>query len=236
MPPPRISIIIPVYREARIICGTLAHLDRLSSDLSNEGAPEIIVVDGDRRRETLNEIRRISRIPVIPEVSEKGRGIQMNAGARQATGEILLFLHADTRLPLQGLHRIRFAMSDPEVMGGAFDLGIDSKRRIFRILERVASIRSRLTRIPYGDQAIFIRSSFFREIGGFQDIPIMEDVDLMRRIKRAGGSIVFLPEKVRTSPRRWEREGIMRGTLRNWSLLVLYLFGASPVNLARYYR
>jgi rSAM/selenodomain-associated transferase 2 len=224
--PERISIIIPVFRETGMIHRTL-------SDLGRPAEAEIIVADGDLQGETLCVIQRRDIIRVI---SRKGRGVQMNAGSRQATGEILLFLHADTRLPPKGLNRIRAALTDPAVVGGAFDLGIDSQRPVFRLLERTASVRSRLTRIPYGDQAIFIRRNFFREIGGFREIPIMEDVDLMRRIKRTGRPIVFLDARVRTSARRWETEGIIRGTLRNWFLVLLFLAGAAPGRLARYYR
>jgi hypothetical protein len=100
----------------------------------------------------------------------------------------------------------------------------------------VANLRSRLTRIPYGDQAIFIRASYFRSIGGFKEIPIMEDVDLMRRIKRKGWRIVIFQEPVITSARRWEKEGLLFGTLRNWFLMTLFLCGVSPERLARFYR
>ncbi len=224
--PGRISIIIPVFRETGMIHRTL-------SDIGRPAEAEIIVADGDPQGETL---RVIQRSDIIRVMSRKGRGIQMNAGARQATGEILLFLHADTRLPPEGLNRIRAALADSALIGGAFDLGIDSNRPIFRLLERTASIRSRLTRIPYGDQAVFLRRNFFLEIGGFREIPIMEDVDLMRRVKRTGRSIVFLDARVRTSARRWEKEGIIRGTLRNWFLVLLFLAGAAPDHLARYYR
>jgi GT2 family glycosyltransferase len=98
------------------------------------------------------------------------------------------------------------------------------------------SLRSRLTRIPYGDQTIFIKKTVYQELGGFRDIPLMEDVDLMRRLKRAGGRIVILPQKAVTSPRRWQKEGIVYCTLRNWFLIVLYLFGVPPQRLARFYR
>ena len=224
--PERISIIIPVFRETGMIHRTLG-------DLGRPAETEIIVADGDSRGKTL---RGIHRSDIIRVVSRKGRGIQMNAGARHATGKILLFLHADTRLPPEGLNRVRTALADSAVVGGAFDLGIDSKRPVFRILEWTASCRSRLTRVPYGDQAIFIRKHFFQEIGGFREIPIMEDVDLMRRIKRTGQPIVFLDARVCTSARRWENEGIIRGTVRNWFLVLLFLAGAAPDRLARYYR
>jgi hypothetical protein len=120
-------------------------------------------------------------------------------------------------------------------VGGAFDLEIKSKKRIFRLIERAASIRSRLTRIPYGDQAIFLKKSFFDQIGGFKDIPIMEDVELMQRVKKAGQKIKFIPRKVWTAARRWEKEGIVYCTLRNWILISLYMFGVSPEKLNKFY-
>jgi len=104
------------------------------------------------------------------------------------------------------------------------------------VIEKIASIRSRLTRIPYGDQAIFIRRNYFQALGGFKDIPIMEDVELMRRIKRRRGKIMILKDKVKTSPRRWEAEGVVFCTLRNWFLITLYLLGFKPETLARFYR
>jgi len=114
-------------------------------------------------------------------------------------------------------------------------LGINSDRRVFRLTEQFVSIRTHLTRIPYGDQAIFIRREVFDRLNGFKEIPIMEDVDLMWRIKKAGDKIYIIPEKVTTSPRRWEREGILYCTLRNWIIVILYLLGAKPEKLARHY-
>jgi hypothetical protein len=120
--------------------------------------------------------------------------------------------------------------------GGAFDMGIDSERKVFRITERYVAWRTRLTRIPFGDQAIFVRRDYFERIGGYRDIPIMEDVDLMRRIRRRGDAICIVPEKVMTSARRWEKDGLVFGTLRNWMLQALYCCGVSPERLARFYR
>jgi hypothetical protein len=128
-------------------------------------------------------------------------------------------------------------MQDEGSVGGAFDLRIDGRKIAFRVIETIASLRSRLTRIPYGDQAMFIRASYFRTLGGgFREIPIMEDVDLMQRLKRDGRRIVIIREGVTTSARRWEEEGPVFGTLRNWSLMVLYFCGVAPERLARFYR
>lgn len=160
----------------------------------------------------------------------------MNCGAAKSSGDILIFLHADTRLPMNSLHRIAAVMEDKACIGGAFDLGIDSDHFAFRIIEKMASWRSRLTSIPYGDQAIFIRRDYFQSLGGFKNIPIMEDVELMRRIKHRQGKINILKDKVKTSPRRWETEGVVFCTLRNWFLITLYLLGVKPETLAKFYR
>jgi hypothetical protein len=106
----------------------------------------------------------------------------------------------------------------------------------FRIIEKAVNFRSRITRIPYGDQAIFIEKEFFHQVGRYKEIPLMEDVELMRRIKKAGGKIAIIPRQVQTSPRRWEKEGIIRCTLRNWTLITLYFLGVSPKKLARLYK
>ncbi len=169
-------------------------------------------------------------------ISEKGRGNQMNLGASLAAGDILIFLHADTILPHDALELIETAMEDISCIAGAFDLAIDSERPAFRLIEKAASFRSRMTRIPYGDQTIFIRKSGFRDLGGFNNIPIMEDVEFMRSIKKGKGKICIIGTAVLTSPRRWEKEGIVYTTLRNWLLIALYLCGVKPEKLIRFYR
>jgi len=223
-----ISVILPVWKEASIINHTIGNI--LSSEC--RGDVEIIVVDGSAEGETIHAVqdREVRKV-----VSEKGRSRQMNTGASLACGEILFFLHADTLLPKNALRAISSLMQGRELVGGAFDLGIDSPRSVFRLIETAASLRSRITRIPYGDQGIFIRKDYFHAIGGFKEIPLMEDVDLMRRIKKAGDKICILPLKVKTSPRRWEKEGIVRCTLRNWALITLYCLGFSPEKLAKHY-
>ena len=159
----------------------------------------------------------------------------MNKGALLASGDIVLFLHADTEIPPDGLERICSAMRCKQYVGGSFDLGIRSRKLRFRLIERVASLRSRMTRVPYGDQAIFLRREYFLRIGGFLELPILEDVELMRRIRRLDGNICILEERVRTSARRWEHEGALYCTVRNWTLVGLYLLGVSPDRLARFY-
>lgn len=224
----QISIIIPVLNEFRIINFTIEHLYTLDSS----GTVEIIVVDGSPHGDTINTITR-SNVQKIS--GQKGRGSQMNQGAAVAGGDILLFLHADTRLSHDALDQIVAATQQPDVVGGAFDLGIQSEKKIFRLIETGASIRSRLTRIPYGDQAIFLQKRFFDQIGGYRDIPIMEDVELMQRVKKAGKKIKIISRKVQTASRRWEKEGIVYCTLRNWSLRTLYLLGVPPEKLKKFY-
>jgi rSAM/selenodomain-associated transferase 2 len=231
---PDLSIIIPVFNETNTINPLLQHL----SDFSLAGDFEVIVVDGNPEGNTIRAIDESSlKISVIKMISFRGRGIQMNAGATHADGRVLLFLHADTELNSRAFQRIKSAFQlKRDVVGGAFDLGIDSPKWIFRIIERASSFRSRITRIPYGDQAIFMKSVYFREIGGFSSFPIMEDVELMLRVRKQGGKIHIIPEKVRTSSRRWEKEGVLFCTFRNWSLITLYLCGVSPATLSNHYR
>jgi rSAM/selenodomain-associated transferase 2 len=222
-----ISVIIPVLHEAQTINGVIEHLRALSSP----SPLEIIVVDGGGDGDTIKAIRNVVRIQ-----SPRGRGRQMNSGAAVAKGDILLFLHADTFLPAEGLKSIAKLMSDSQYVAGAFDLGIRTPRRIFRITEKYVAFRTRLTRIPFGDQAIFIRKDYFDELGGYRDIPIMEDVELMGRVKGRGDRICIVPKQVMTSPRRWEQEGVLYCTLRNWMLQLLYVLGVSPRRLAKFYR
>ncbi len=225
----KISIILPVWNERFIINDIL---DRLSAQRS-DGGFEVIVVDGSPEGETINAVQKEEVKKVI---AEKGRAKQMNKGASLASGEVLLFLHADTVLPDSALRRISSAMEKGDFVGGAFDLGIQSHRPVFRLIENAASLRSRITRMPYGDQAIFVRKEYFDAIGGFREIPLMEDVELMRRIKRSGDKILIIDEKVLTSPRRWEKEGILSCTLRNWILITLYFLGVPPDKLAKFYK
>jgi len=226
---PVISIILPVLNEAGRINKIISHVRTIAS----EHLVEIVVVDGDSQGSTINTIRDAG---VITAISPRGRGCQMNRGAALASGGILLFLHADTHLPVNALTHIAEAMHDQRFVGGAFDLGLNTDRRIFRVTEKYVFLRTRMTRIPFGDQAIFIRSSYFEMISGYKEIPLMEDVEIMSRIKRQGGRICIIPEKVLTSARRWEAEGILYCTFRNWALQILYAFGVPPERLVRWYK
>jgi rSAM/selenodomain-associated transferase 2 len=222
-------MIIPVYRETAVINEVIGHI----WSLDVPGNAEIVVVDGDPEGSTLQVIRgdKVKKI-----ISPKGRGIQLHAGAMAASGGILIFLHADTLLPHNACVLIATLMvADHHCIGGAFELQIDSSRRVFRIIEKMVSWRSRVAKIPYGDQAIFMRSDYYHHLGGFKNIPIMEDVELMMRIRDGRGKIAILSEPVITSARRWESEGILRCTIRNWVLIILYALGVAPEKLSRYY-
>jgi len=227
--PIQFSIIVPAFHEGENVNDLIDCLNRLESDKNSE----IIVVDGAREKDTLGAIHGNHVIKIS---CEKGRARQMNAGASTARGEILIFLHADTELPVQALKKIQSLMEQRRYVGGAFDLGIKSNKFIFKVIGNLASWRSRLNRIPFGDQAIFIRREYFDRIGGYKEIPIMEDAELMRRIRKSGDKIWIFNDRVLTSPRRWEKEGVVYCTLRNWTLQVLYRLGVSPHKLAFFYR
>lgn len=226
---PEYSFVIPVLYEGDAVNQVIERVSRQFP----EDSLEIVVVDGDPEKSTL---RRILSPKVKTATAARGRGTQMNEGAQLAHGDILIFLHADTEMPADALDFIREIMKTGQYAAGAFTLRFDSQRRIYRVIESAASWRCRLTRIPYGDQAIFIRRSYFEEIGGFKEIPIMEDIDLMRRIRRRGDRICISPAYVRTSARRWEKEGILYCAIRSWVLAALFALGVPPHRLIRYYK
>jgi rSAM/selenodomain-associated transferase 2 len=226
---PKFSIIIPVLHEAERINDLVRHLRQLGFDENSE----MIVVDGAPEGDTLGAIHdeRITKIS-----SDKGRAKQMNAGASLATGIILIFLHADTELPKNALKRMNGFVSRNEFVGGAFDLGIKSDKMIFKVIALLGSLRSRLSGIPYGDQAIFMRRDDFNKMEGYKDIPLMEDVEFMQRVKRSNKKILIFHDQVMTSPRRWEEEGLLYCILRNWALQILYFLGFSPHKLVNFYK
>jgi len=225
----RYSIIVPVLHESETINRFIDHL----SSLGPKKAFEIIVVDGSPGKDTIAAILN-DRVRKI--TAKTGRARQMNAGAAVAKGEILIFLHADTQLPLSAFARIESVMGQGRYVGGAFKLGFQSEKLIYKALAWWVSLRCRLTKIPYGDQAIFIEKEYFSGIGGYSDIPLMEDVDLMRRIKKREAKICVLHDRVMTSPRRWEEEGFIYVNLRNTLLFILYLLGVAPQRLVHFYK
>jgi rSAM/selenodomain-associated transferase 2 len=165
----------------------------------------------------------------------RGRARQQNAGAAAATGDVLLFLHADTRLPPDADARIAAALAAPGACWGRFDVRLTGRAPLLRLVERLISLRSRLTGIATGDQAIFVRRDTFQAIGGFPDQPLMEDVALSRALRRIARP-ACLREAVLTSSRRWETRGIWRTIVLMWRLRLAYALGADPAELARRYR
>ncbi len=224
-----ISIVIPVLNEQDRICASIAGIRRLDGG----GDCEIIVVDGDDNGATLAAIEDDG---VIKVTADRGRSRQMNAGAALAHGDVIVFLHADTVLPDTAFSDIAAALHDPSLVGGAFAHRFDSRRFIYRLMSAAISIATRLSRLPYGDQGVFIRRNYFEAIGGFAPIEIMEDQELARRIRRRGGRMRVLKSRAHTSCRRLEEEGIVRRVLKNWFMTALYAAGISPQRLIRFYR
>jgi len=221
---PTISAIVPVLDEEAALPRTLERLTSLGF--------EVIVVDGGSRDASVETARRFG-VRVL--VSLPGRARQMNRGAARAGGEILFFVHADSRVPDNAAGIIARTLARPGTAAGAFRLAIDSPRPVLRFIAGLANLRSRLLQLPWGDQGLFLTRRVFEEVGGFQDLPLMEDVDLDRRLKRVG-RIVLAPAAMTTSARRWERHGPIRNSLRNLWRLTRYFLGASPDRLARDYR
>ena len=158
----------------------------------------------------------------------------MNFGARRASGDVLLFLHADTRLPESALRDIDAALSDPRYLGGRFDVELPGAHWMFKMIGALINYRSRATKVGTGDQALFVRRDIFDLIGGYPDIPLMEDIVFCRALKRTG-NIACLRSRVVTSARRWERDGVWRTILRMWMLKLCYFAGVSPSRLKQFY-
>lgn len=222
---PELSIVIPVFREA----GTLAGCLRSLAASPGIERCEVLVVDGDNGSTGIP----VAGLPVTRLVTLPGRGRQLNAGARAASAPALLFLHVDTLLPGDFVRRVTRALTRHPA--GAFDLHIVTRHPLVRLVSIVGAMRSRLTRVPYGDQAQFVRKFVFDAVGGFPETPVMEDVGLMDRLKAAGHRITFVRPPAKTSDRRWKAEGAVRATLRNWRLLLAYRAGVPAAELARRY-
>ena len=223
----KISIIIPVINEAANIKSTLATTQPSQN-------VEIIVVDGGSSDGTV-EIVGNSGFPVKVIMANPGRGIQMNTGALAATGDILLFLHADTRLPPGFDTMIRQAVEISGIIAGAFILKIDAELASLRLVEKGVRWRSHFWQMPYGDQGIFLKREVFQAVGGFPELPIMEDFEFIRNLKRQG-RIVTLPAPVITSARRWLKKGVWQTTFINQVVIVAYFFGVSPERIRSWYR
>ncbi len=191
-----------------------------------------MLVDGGSRDGTIEIARRVPDVTTL--VSPRGRAVQMNAGARAAHGRVLLFLHADTWLPDGALAAVGDALADPAAVGGRFDVRFDSPRPVLSMIAFFMNLRSRWSGISTGDQAIFVRRDVFDGLDGFAEIPLMEDVELTKRLKRRG-RVVALRARVTTAARKWEREGALRTMALMWALRFLYVCGVPPARLHHWY-
>ena len=221
---PRISVIVPTLNEQTCLAATLDALSLADSD-------ELIVVDAGSTDGTPDIARRYtSQFYQGP----RGRAQQMNHGAKYAQGDILLFLHADTLLPPGGLNAVRSALRQPGAAGGAFRLIITPATPALRLVAWGTNLRSRFGGLPYGDQALFVSRRVFEDLGGYDDVPFMEDIRLVQALRRRG-RLVILPQAVSTSGRRWQQDGVLFTTVRNIVLMTLYFCGVRPATLQRWY-
>ncbi|MDY0375772.1 MAG: TIGR04283 family arsenosugar biosynthesis glycosyltransferase [Desulfobacterium sp.] len=226
-----ITVIIPVLHEENI--------NRFLWDLGRRignHKMEIVVVDGDQEGSTIGRISD-GDLPcpnILKITAPRGRSLQQNAGAKIARGNILLFLHADTTLP-HGFPGLITDTIEQGFSGGAFDLHIDNPHPLIKLISKIASFRSRITKIPYGDQGIFLKKELFHRIDGFDEIPLMEDIALMQKVKKTEEPFKILPQRASTSARRWVEQGIVRTMIRNPILAMLYYLGVSPKTLVRFY-
>ncbi|OYV81013.1 MAG: hypothetical protein B7Z73_18580 [Planctomycetia bacterium 21-64-5] len=219
-----VSIVIPTLNEADLITRAVA------SALAT--APhEVIVADGGSSDDTAR-LAEAAGAKVV--CSPRGRATQQNAGARLARGDVLLFLHADAHLAADGVRQIERALSDPRYSCGSFQQVIEAEGWLYRLLERGNAWRAARRGLPYGDQGIFVRRALFDELGGFPDLKLMEDVFLMRRLRRRSWPLL-LAGPLYVNARRWQRHGVVAQTARNWALLAAARLGVHPNRLARFY-
>lgn len=220
------SIIMPVLNEEAVLEEQLVHITRQCADHHCE----VIIVDGGSSDRTVAIAERFGRVLSSP----RGRAAQMNAGAVVARGEVLIFLHADTRLPTDAFDVIDQALALPGVVGGAFRVCFNCDLWQYRLVAFFTNLRSHTRTMFTGDQAYFIRAASFRSVGGYPDQPLMEDLEIISRLRKIG-KVVLLPQYVTTSARRHEKIGLLRTVLFMWYLRTLYKFGVSPAQLQRMY-
>ncbi|HZS11967.1 MAG TPA: TIGR04283 family arsenosugar biosynthesis glycosyltransferase [Nitrospirales bacterium] len=224
--PPSISVIIPTLNEAQRLPAMLEWTAAI-------GFSDILVVDGGSDDGTLDAAAAVPSVRCL--LAPRGRARQMNAGAAAAAGDVLLFLHADTRLPMRAQHAIEDAFREPTVNRGFFAVRFEPPTVVGSVIAFMMNGRSFMTRIATGDQALFVRRSAFERVGGFPDIPLMEDVELSRRLKRWDGTCAVISDPVITSYRRWQQQGAIRTIVLMWTLRMLYWLGMSPQRLVRWY-
>ena len=223
-----ISVIIPTLNEEE-------HIQRcIRSVGATQTGCEIILADGGSTDGTIEKAGACEGVRIVK--TGRGRGLQMNRGAEAAVGDVLLFLHADTRLEEGWSRAVRSQLADRSMAGGAFTFKVDSGERKYRLIEFWVKLRCILFKLPYGDQGIFVRRDIFEGLGGYREIPLMEDVDLIGRMRKKG-RIAILGKKAFTHQRRWKRVGWVRASLQNQLIMILYRLGQSPDTLAKiYYR
>ncbi len=220
----KISVIIPTLNEALI-------LEKSIAEISRHSPHEIIIADGGSKDGTLDIAEKFG-LGVV--VGPPGRALQMNAGAKRATGDVLFFLHADSRVDAKSYQKMVAVMEQENKVGGAFSLAIDSEKPSLKIISSFATLRAKHLNLVFGDQAIFVQTDVFHEIGGFSLLPICEDLDFYRRLM-AKGPTVILEEKAFTSARRWVAEGYFFTSLRNSVITTLFLLGFPPRILSKWY-
>ncbi len=226
VPPPEISVIIPTLNEESTIEKAL----RTLSSHPDGGRFEVLVADGGSVDGTAVLARPFARVLSAP----RGRAVQMNAGARAARGNVLLFIHADTRLPPDAFSLIRESLADPSCSGGAFRHGLDRGGFLYRLISFMSNLRVRWLGVIYGDQAPFVRREVFETLGGFREMEILEDADFTSRMRKSG-RVKILKSPIVTSARRWERQGPWRTIFVMWAIALGYLCGISPAKLKRLY-
>ncbi len=220
------SVIVPVLEEVQYLPRFLEHLKRL-----NSYAYELIVVDGGSHDESLALSKRFAdHVLTAP----RGRANQMNAGAQIAKGDMLVFLHADTFLPPTALLSIEQTIAKENTLWGGFDVSLSGDHLLYRIIERMINLRSRTSGIITGDQVMFVRRETFQAVGGFPQIPLMEDIEISKRLKRQGQP-THIQLRVVTSSRMWEDNGILRTITKMWALRLAYFIGVNPHTLVKYY-
>ncbi|KAF0244686.1 MAG: hypothetical protein FD180_2278 [Planctomycetota bacterium] len=229
--PPRREILLPSLAVVIPALNEEAQIEAAVASAWEAGADEVVVADGGSTDGTLERAAAVARVVAAP----RGRAAQMNAGAAATTSEVVLFLHADSRLPRDAAALIRSVFADPLVGAGAFRMRYDAPGLYFRFITALSHARAWWWGITLGDQAIFAKRESFRQLGGYRNIPILEDLDFADRARRSSRFRVLKAE-VRTSARRWERHGRLRTSFSNWAILFLYKLGVRPESLKGLYR